>query len=276
MWRKIKDRTMIFVLLLFCFISILPLIFVFYHLISQGLSSLDWDFFTKNPLPVGEKGGGMANAIVGTLILIALASIFSLPVGILTGIFLSEFGGNKVAYWARLSCDVLQGVPSIVIGIFAYSLIVVSTGKFSALAGGFALGVMMVPTVARTTEEVLKLVPDYLREASLALGVPQWRTVVLVVLKTAIGGIMTGVLISIARISGETAPLLFTAFGNRFFSININKPISALPLQIFNYAISPYPDWHRQAWAGALVLVAIVVILNLVSRVITTKMSKKT
>jgi phosphate transport system permease protein len=230
---------------------------------------LNWDFFTKLPKPVGEPGGGMANAIVGTLILIGLASVVGLPIGVLGGIYLSEFGDNRLGRLVRFFTDVLAGVPSIVIGIFAYTLIVLPMQRFLALAGGFALGVIMIPTVLRTTEELIRLVPTSIREAALALGVPRWKLVLRVVLPTARAGIVTGVMVSIARIAGETAPLLFTAFGNRFWSTRVDQPIAARPLQIFAYAISPFDDWHRQAWAGALVLIIMVFVVSLAVRIAT-------
>lgn len=225
-------------------------------------------FFINLPKPVGETGGGMANAIVGTLILLGIASCVGLPIGIGTGIYLAEYSGKKMAWFIRFTTDVMSGIPSIVYGIFVYVLMVTKMKSFSALAGGLALGIMMIPIIARTTEEVLKLVPHTLREAALALGIPKWRTTLSIVLKTASSGVLTGVMVSMARVAGETAPLLFTALGNRFWHHGLMEPIAALPLQVFAYAISPYDDWHRQAWAGALVLIAMVLITSVLARLV--------
>ena len=249
--------------------AIIPLIYIFFYTTGQGFSALNVDFFTNLPAPVGEEGGGMANAIVGTLILVGLGSVIGIPVGILAGIYVSEYSNSLFSNIVKFVTDVLSGVPSIIIGIFAYGLIVLPMGRFSALAGGFALGILMIPTVTRTTEEMLKLVPQNLREASLALGVSRWKTTLRVVLKTASAGIITGILLAIARAAGETAPLLFTAFGNRFWSDALDQPIASLPVQIFTYAISPYEDWHQQAWAGAFVLIFLVFVVNLLVRLVT-------
>jgi phosphate transport system permease protein len=227
------------------------------------------DFFTHLPKPVGEVGGGMANAIVGTLILLTLAAIIGLPVGILGGLYLAESRDRRLPWLARFLADVLNGVPSIVIGIFAYTVIVLPMRRFSALAGAFALAVIMLPIVVRTSEELVRLVPASLREAALALGIPQWKVLLRIVLPTARAGIVTGVMVAIARVAGETAPLLFTAFGNRFWHQGLDQPIAALPLQIFAYAIAPYDDWHRQAWAGALVLIGLVFVVSFAARVAT-------
>lgn len=247
-------------------LAIVPLGLVLYYVAAQGLPALNLAFFTQLPKPVGEAGGGMANAIVGTLMLIGLASAIGLPIGILGGIYLAEFGNNRFGWAVRFAADVLSGVPSIVIGVFIYAVIVLPMKRFSALAGGAALGVMMIPTVMRATEELVRLVPVSLREAALALGATQWRTVFKVVLVAAKGGVVTGVLLAVARVAGETAPLLFTAFGNRFWSARLDQPIASLPVQIFTYAIAPYDDWHAQAWAGALVLVMIVLALSAAAR----------
>jgi len=246
--------------------ALVPLGFLLYYVAAQGLPAINLAFFTHLPAPVGEPGGGMANAIVGTLILIGLASLLGLPVGILGGIYLAEFGGNRLGGAIRFSADVLSGVPSIVIGIFVYALVVVPMHRFSALAGGVALGIMMIPTVMRTSEELIRLVPTSLREAALALGATHPRTVFKVVLLAARAGVITGVLLAIARIAGETAPLLFTAFGSGLWSTQLDQPIASLPVQVFTYAISPYQDWQAQAWAGALVLVTIVLILSAAAR----------
>jgi len=255
-------------------LALVPLFFVFFYVIQQGFSSLSWDFFTKMPKPVGEAGGGMANAIVGTLILIALASVLAIPVGLISGIHLSEYPKSRLATGVRFTADVLNGTPSIVIGIFAYGLAVLPVKHFSALAGGLALGFMMIPIITRTTEELLNLVPGTLREGALALGATRSRAAFSVMLPAALPGIMTGILVALARIAGETAPLLFTAFNNRFFSTRLDQPIASLTVQIFAYAISPYDDWHRQAWAGALVLVAVVFVLSVLARVVTKRLER--
>jgi len=247
-------------------VATLPLIFIIAHLLREGASSLRPGFFTEMPKPVGEPGGGMANAIVGTLILIGTASVIGLPVGVGAGLYLADRRGSPLATVVRFLSDVLNGLPSIVMGIFAWEFLVRPFGGFSALAGGMALGAMMIPLVTRTTEEMIRLVPVSLREAALALGYTQWRTSVSIVLRTALPGIVTGALVAIARIAGETAPLLFTALGNQFWSTSLREPIAALPLQIFTYAISPYETAHAQAWAGALVLIGIVLVISLIAR----------
>lgn len=272
--RKLKNIFMTFIISLTTGICLLPLFLVLYYLFKNGISSLNIEFFLNNPKPIGEVGGGMANAIVGSLIVIGLSSLIGIPSGLIIGIFLGEFGNSKLASIVRLLAEVLQGLPSIVIGIIAYSWIVKQMGHFSALAGSIALSFMMIPIIARSTEEVLILVPNTLKEASLALGAPRWRTMIYVTLRTSLGGVIGGILSGIARISGETAPLLFTAFGNRFFSTNILKPISTLTLQIFEYARSPYDELHRQAWAGAIVLVFIVFLVSLLSKIIVKKLEK--
>jgi len=242
-------------------IVIIPLIAILFYLIYKGASSLNLAFFTHIPAPVGEEGGGMANSIVGSGIVLALASLMGVPIGIAAGVYLAEFGQGKALGTAvRFTADVLNGVPSIVMGISIYSLIVIQQKHFSALAGGVALGIMMIPTITRTTEEMLATVPHAIREAALGLGVPKWRTAVSVSLRTASPGIITGCMLAFARVAGETAPLLFTAFGNQFWSLKLNEPIAALPLQIYVYAISPYDEWHRLAWAGALVLIVLIMV----------------
>jgi phosphate transport system permease protein len=250
-------------------VAVVPLVAILGYLLRQGAGSLSLDFFTSMPKPVGEAGGGMANAIIGTLMLIGIASIVGLPVGIGAGLYLAERRGTRLANLVRFLADVLNGLPSIVMGIFAWQFLVRPFGHFSALAGGAAIGAMMIPLVTRTTEEMVRTVPQSLREAALALGYPRWRTSLQIVLRTALGGIVTGVLVAVARVAGETAPLLFTAFGNQFWSTKVTQPIAALPLQIFTYAISPYDDWHAQAWAGALVLIALVLVISLIARVAT-------
>lgn len=248
---------------------LLPLVLIFGYLLAKGAGAINPAFFTHLPRPVGEPNGGMANAIVGTLVLIGLACVLGLPVGVLTGVYLAEYGHGRFGWIVRFSADVLNGVPSIVIGIYAYTLVVLPAKTFSAYAGGVALAVIMLPIVARTTEEMVKLVPGSLREASLALGVPAWRTVIWVVLRTARGGIITGIMLAVARIAGETAPLLFTAFGNQFWQHGLDGPIASLPVQIYNYAISPFDDWHRQAWAASLVLLALIFLASLTVRLLT-------
>jgi phosphate transport system permease protein len=246
-----------------------PLVLIFTYLVAKGFSSLNPSFFTALPKPVGEVGGGMANAIVGSFTLIALACLLGLPIGVFAGVYLSEYGYGRLGWTIRFAADVLNGVPSIVIGIYAYTLIVIPMKTFSAYAGGCALAVIMLPIIARTTEEMVKLVPSSLREAALALGVPAWRTTIWVVIRTARGGIITGIMLAVARIAGETAPLLFTAFGNQFWHHGLGGPISSLPVQIYTYAISPFDDWHRQAWAGALVLLALISLTSLSVRLLT-------
>ena len=250
-------------------IATLPLVLIVIHLLRLGASSINWAFFTQTQRPPGETGGGMANAIIGTLILIGVAGAVGLPIGIGAGLYLAEKRATFLATTVRFLADVLNGLPSIVMGIFAWQLLVKPVRHFSALAGGIALGAMMIPMVTRTTEEMVRLVPISLREAALALGYSHWRTSLSIVLRTALGGIVTGALVAMARIAGETAPLLFTALGNQFWSTSLRAPIAALPLQIYNYAISPYDDWHAQAWAAAIVLVGIVFVISLAARVAT-------
>ena len=255
-------------------LALVPLFFVFFYVLKQGFSSLNWDFFTKMPKPVGETGGGMANAIVGTLILIGLASLMAIPVGLVSGVYLSEYPKTRLATAVRFTADVLNGIPSIVIGIFAYALVVLPVKHFSALAGGVALGFMMIPIITRTTEELLNLVPPTLREGALALGATRSRAAFTVMLPAALPGIITGILLSLARIAGETAPLLFTSFSNRFWSTTLSQPIASLTVQVYTYAISPYDDWHRQAWAGALVLVSLIFLFSVLARVVTKRLER--
>ncbi len=267
--RKIVNQIMLTLTFLCAAVALVPLFSIFAYVISRGISSINLDFFTHLPKPVGEAGGGMANAILGSLILIGLASAWAIPVGIMGGVYLAEFGSHKSALLIRFTADVMTGIPSIVVGMFAYLLFVLPLKSFSAFSGAFALGFMMTPLIMRTTEEIVKTVPQTLREAALALGINRFQTTLHIVIKTAMGGIVTGILLSIARVAGETAPLLFTAFGNRFWQHGLNEPIAALPLQIFIYAISPYDDWHRQAWAGALVLISMVFLTTLITRLFT-------
>ena len=266
--RRLVDRAMTGLSFAAVLLALVPLASVLGYVVAQGITALNWAFFTQLPKPVGETGGGMANAIAGTLTLIGLASCIGLPVGILGGVYLGELGNGRLGGWIRFTADVLNGVPSIVVGIFVYTLLVVPMKRFSALAGGAALGIMMTPLVMRTTEELVRLVPATLREAALALGVP-WRVTTLrVVLRTATVGVVTGVMLAVARISGETAPLLFTAFNNQYWQSRLDQPIASLTVQLYNYAIAPYDDWHRQAWAAALVLMTMVLVLNITARLV--------
>jgi phosphate transport system permease protein len=255
-------------------VALVPLAFVLFFVVSQGIRSINLAFFTHMPTPVGESGGGMSNAIVGTLIVSGLAALMAVPIGVVSGIYMSEYAGTRFAAIVRFAADTLNGVPSIVIGVFAYGVMVLPFRQFSALAGGFALGVMMIPIIARTTEELLLLVPGSMREGALALGATRARAVFSVVLPAALPGIVTGVVLALARIAGETAPLLFTSFNNRFFTTKLNQPISTLTVQVFTYATGPYEDWHRQAWAGALVLVAIVLTCSLLARLATRRLER--
>ncbi len=264
--RKWMNQMMAALTALWAALVLAPLFLVLAFLMRTGLSAINLEFFTALPGPAGERGGGMANAIVGTVYLLSLASALGVPVGVLAGIFLAEYPNTRLAHLTRFTADVLNGTPSIIMGLFAYTLVVLPLRHFSALAGGVALGVILIPTVVRTTEEIVRLVPQSVREASLALGIPQWKTTLRVVIPTAATGIVTGIMVGLARIAGETAPLLFTAFGNRFWNWDPLQPIAALPIQIFAYAISPFDDWHRQAWAGALVLVTMLLLVNVAAR----------
>jgi phosphate transport system permease protein len=257
--RRITDHVMTGVAVLMVVLVLVPLFAIFAYLVYRGVGSINWAFLTQTPKPVGEAGGGMANAIVGSAFILALASVIGVPLGVGAGIYLAEYGRNRLGDVIRFTADVLNGVPSIVIGIVAYSIVVLYQKHFSALAGGVALAIMMVPTITRTTEEMLLLVPRALREAAYGLGIPRWRTTLSITLRTATSGVITGIMLAFARVAGETAPLLFTAFGNQFWNLRANQPTAALPLQIFNYAISPYDEWHKQAWAGALVLIILIV-----------------
>jgi phosphate transport system permease protein len=270
--RTATDRTVTALAVLSTALVVAPLIAIFVYVIFKGASSLNWAFFTEIPKPVGESGGGMANAILGSAILLGLASTVGVPLGIGAGIFLAEFGrGSKLAEAVRFTADVLNGVPSIVMGLAVYALVVVPQRHFSALSGGVAMGIMMIPTICRTTEEMLLMVPQSVREAALALGVPNWRSALSITLKTASPGVITGCMLAFARVAGETAPLMFTAFGNSNWSVSPNEAIAALPLQIFVFAISPYDDWHRMAWAGALVLITLIVVAVALVRYVTSR-----
>ena len=268
-WRKIKSALASTIAFVSAILVISPLGLVFFHLLVNGAGSVNWDFLTKLPAPVGAVGGGMANAIVGSLELLAFAGVIGIPIGVLGGVYLAEYGSARINSVLRFLADVLNGVPSITWGVVVYGLVVLRFKGFSAYAGSLALGLIMIPLILRTTEEVVLLVPNGYREAALALGVSRWKTIVHIVMKTASRGIITGILLALARVGGETAPLLFTAFGNRFWNHSLSQPIAALPLQVFTYAISPYDDWHRQAWAGALVLVTGIFCVNVLVRILT-------
>jgi phosphate transport system permease protein len=267
--RHLMSRVMTGVVVAFAFVAVLALVLILGNLLLKGATSLNWDFFTKSPVPAGQTGGGVANAIVGTGIIVALAALIGIPIGIGAGMYLAEYGGGRFGFLVRFIADVLNGTPSIVIGIVGWTFIVKPTGHFSALAGGIALAILMIPMLARTTEEMVRLVPNSLREAALALGYARWRTSLKVVARTALGGIVTGCLVGVARIAGETAPLLFTALGNLNFSLGINRPMQTLSLQIYVYGTGPFEEWHRLAWASALVLMGLVLIISLLARWVT-------
>jgi phosphate transport system permease protein len=264
--RRIVSGTMTAMVAVLSFVAVLALVLILGYLVAKGASSLDWSFFVKNPVPAGQSGGGVANAIVGTVIIVGLAALIGLPIGIGTGLYLAEYGSGRLGWTVRFVADVLNGTPSIVVGIFAWTWLVKPMGHFSALAGSMGLAVLMVPMIARTTEEMVRLVPHSLREAALALGYPRWRTSLRVVARTALAGILTGCLVGVARIAGETAPLLFTALGNLNFSTSIMQPMQTLSLQIFTYGTGPFDEWHRLAWAAALVLMGLVLVLALAAR----------
>ena len=272
--RRIVSKIAVTLCLLSVIIALVPLGFILFFVVTRGIGALNWDFFTQLPKPVGEPGGGMANAIVGTLMLSGLGAIFAIPVGIVSGVYMSEYAGTRFAAAVRFAADTLNGVPSIVIGVFVYGIVVLQMRQFSMLAGSVALGVMMIPIIARTTEELLRLVPQTLREGALALGATRARATFSVVLPAALPGIITGVILALARIAGETAPLLFTSFNNRFWNTNPLQPTASLTVQIFTYASSPYEDWHRQAWAGALVLVSIVLTCSILARWATRRLER--
>jgi phosphate transport system permease protein len=273
-WRRALSQAVI----VFCgaavCLALLPLAFILFYIVTEGMTALDLDFFRHTPAPVGEPGGGMANAIAGSLIVTGLGALFAIPIGVLSGVYAAEYRGTWFASATRFAADTLNGVPSIVIGVFAYGIAVLPFGHFSALAGGLALGIMMIPLIMRTTEELLLLVPPALKEGALALGATRARAVFTVVLPAALPGIITGMLLALARIAGETAPLLFTSFNNRFWSTDVRHPMATLTVQVYAYAIAPYEDWHRQAWAGALVLVGIVLVCSLLARIATARMER--
>jgi phosphate transport system permease protein len=267
-WRKFVSNFMLTMTGLCAVVAVSVLFFILGYLVYYGGTSISWNFFTKLPAPVGETGGGMANAIVGSAKLLALATLFGVPIGFLGAIYLAEFSGSKVAFVVRYAADLLNGAPSIVIGIFAFSIAVHPFKQFSTLAGGFALGIMMIPITLRSTEEFLLAVPRTLREGAMALGASKWKTIATVIVPAAYRGILTAILLAFARVAGETAPLLFTALGNRYWSRGWTEPTASLPVMIYNYGLSPYEDWHRQAWAAGLVLLALILVINIVARAI--------
>ncbi len=273
-WRRTKSQIVVVLCGLSVLVALLPLGFVLFFVIARGIGSLNLAFFTAMPKPVGEPGGGMANAIMGTLIITGLGATFAVPIGVISGLYAAEYAGTRFASVVRFAADTLNGVPSIVIGVFVYGLVVLPFHQFSAFAGGVALGTMMIPIIMRTTEELVRLVPMSLREGALALGATKAHAVFTVVLPAALPGIVTGVVLALARIAGETAPLLFTAFNNRFWSTKLGQPIASLTVQVFTYAISPYDDWHRQAWAGALVLVTLVLLCSILARAATRRLER--
>ncbi len=268
-YRIMKDRLFVSAVVLFSFLSIVPLLLILFYIVKNGVSVINWDFLTQLPRPMGEEGGGIINAIVGTFMLIVIACFLSVPVGVTAGIYLNEYRTGKIAESVRMAVEVIMGIPSIIIGIVAYTWIVIPLGSFSALSGGVALAIMMLPVIIKSTEETLKLVPNTLREASLALGVPYYTTIIKVILPAGMSGIITGVLLGIARVAGETAPLLFTAFGNPFMNYNILEPVNSLPLMIFVYATSPYQEWHSLAWGASLVLIVLVLSMNFITKLVT-------
>jgi phosphate transport system permease protein len=267
--RILADKLFKGLIIALAFICMLPMFLILFYIIKNGISVINWGFLVNLPKPMGETGGGISNALAGSAILVFIASVISIPIGILAGIYLSEYRKVRFAYFSRLSVEILQGIPSIVIGIIAYIWIVMPMGSFSGLSGGVALGIMMLPVIVMSTEETLKLIPDPLKEASLALGVPYPRTILKVILPAGLSGIVTGVILGIARIGGETAPLLFTAFGSPFMSLDIFKPVNSLPLLVFNYATSPYPEWHTLAWGASFVLVVFILSLNILAKMVT-------
>lgn len=272
--RRWINRIMCGGLILSGVLAVAPLIGIFAYISTRGLPELTWDFFTQLPKPVGELGGGMANALMGTGILVAAACLVAVPWGIAIGTYLSEYGRGKIATIVRLSVDLLASIPSIIVGLFVYSIVVLPMKRFSAIAGAIALAILMIPTVARTSEELLKMVPQHIREAGLALGIPRWKVINRIVVRGMMGAMSTGVMLSVARVAGETAPLLFTAFGSRYWNTGLDQPIASLPVQIFNYALSPFEDWNRQAWAAALVLVLFVFLINAITRLALRKVGR--
>ena len=266
--RFYKDKLFKSGIILLTLLSTVPLLLILFYIVKQGISAINWDFFINLPKPVGEKGGGILNALIGSGIIIFIASLIAIPFGAIAGLYLSEYSRDKLAYWVGLCVDVLQGIPSIVLGIIIYLWIVKPTGHFSALSGSIALAIMMLPPIIKSTEETLKLIPGTIKEASLSLGVPYYKTILRIILPMGLSGILSGSILSISRVAGETAPLLFTAFGNPFINTNILKPMSSLPLLIFNYASSPYDEWHKLAWGASFVLIMLILFLNIVTKIL--------
>lgn len=269
--RFIKDKIFKGLIIFFSALATLPLLLIIIYIVKQGIAAINWSFFVNLPKPVGETGGGIANALLGTIEIILVASVMAIPFGVIAGLYLNEYKKDKIAYWASVSVDVLQGIPSIVLGIVIYIWVVKPMGHFSAFSGSIALAVMMLPPIIKSTEETLKLIPDTIKEASLSLGVPYYKTILRIVLPAGLSGILTGSVLSIARVAGETAPLLFTAFGNPFINLNMLKPMSSIPLIIFNYASSPYDDWHQLAWGASLVLITLIFFLNIITKILERK-----
>lgn len=274
-YRKFKNTLFLLLTLASALAVLIPLFMIIQFVLVQGASSLSWSFFTELPKPVGETGGGMRHAILGTIYIVLLGAAIAIPIGVTCGIYLSEFRKSKLSKTLKMTVDLMSGIPSIVIGIFAYLTVVVPLKSFSALAGGIALSIIMLPIIIKTSEEILKLVPDHIREAGLALGLPRWKVILFIILKGSISNLLTGMILAISRAAGETAPLLFTAFGNMYFSYSLTEPMASLPVQIYTYAISPYKDWQRQAWAGAFVLMVLILTMNLFARFILTKIKDK-
>lgn len=275
LFRKIKNTLFLTLVILSALVVLVPLFLVLKFVFMQGWSSLNLSFFTEIPKPVGETGGGMKHAILGTIYIVLLGACIAVPIGVTCGIYLSEFAKSKLSKTLKLTVDLMSGIPSIVIGIFAYLMVVVPLKSFSALAGGVALSIIMLPIIVKTSEEILKLVPTHIREAGLALGLPRWKVILFIILKGSVSNLLTGIILAISRAAGETAPLLFTAFGNMYLSFEINKPMATLPVQIYTYAISPFKDWQRQAWAGAFVLMVLILTLNLFARYVLSKIKDK-
>jgi phosphate transport system permease protein len=275
LYRAVKNRLFTILIVLSAVVVLVPLFMVIRYVFVQGASSLNLSFFTELPKPVGEIGGGMKHAILGTIYIVLLGALIAVPIGVTCGIYLSEFRKSKLSKTLRLTVDLMSGIPSIVIGIFAYLMVVVPLKSFSALAGGVALSIIMLPIIVKTSEEILKLVPDHIREAGLALGLPRWKVILFIILKGSISNLLTGIILAISRAAGETAPLLFTAFGNMYLSFNMKEPMATLPVQIYTYAISPFKDWQRQAWAGAFVLMVLILSMNIFARYVLTKIKDK-
>lgn len=273
--RKIKNGLFKFVIVLSAFMVLVPLFLIIQFIFVQGMGSLNLSFFTEIPKPVGEIGGGMKHAILGTIYTVLLGALMAVPIGITCGVYLSEFRKSKLSKTLRLTVDLMSGIPSIVIGIFAYLMVVVPLKSFSALAGGVALAIIMLPIIIKTSEEILKLVPDHIREAGLALGLPRWKIIFFIILKGSVSNLLTGIILAISRAAGETAPLLFTAFGNMYMNFNMKEPMATLPVQIYTYAISPFKDWQRQAWAGAFILMVLILAMNIFARYVLTKIKDK-